>query len=284
MNTKGKGAEKAEPAAIKKHNKRKPTAILLAVLLPAILISAYFGYRVLNQPQNTTIPTYSHLRVAIVDQLSLTFPNQNFIETATNTLEQANCSVDYYPGEDVTVDFYEALPAHAYNLIILRVHAAGSSAMGSVELSLFTTESYNPFAHSAEQFRGEVGIVSYSMTSPKFFGISPDFVKNCMKQRFNETTIIMMGCDGLKGTQMAKAFIDKGARIYIAWNSSISADHTDTATEHLLQHLVLEKQTFTQAVDTTMSEVGPDEALESHLAYYPVDAGKRKIEDDVSAR
>jgi hypothetical protein len=63
-------------------------------------------------------------RAAIVDQLGLTQPNPTFVETATDLLEQAGYSVDYYPGEKVTVEFYRTFPAQPNELIILRVHSA----------------------------------------------------------------------------------------------------------------------------------------------------------------
>ncbi len=61
---------------------------------------------------------------AIVDQLSLTQPNPEFIGQARGLLAQAGYLVDYYPGEQVTVDFYRDLPTRNYDLIILRVHSA----------------------------------------------------------------------------------------------------------------------------------------------------------------
>ena len=97
---------KAEIKAIKEKERRIATAIFLVFILLIVIFSSYFTYNFLNQPQNqTTNPASSQLKAAIVDQLSLTFPNQTFIETATNTLKQAGYTVDYYPGEKVTVEF-----------------------------------------------------------------------------------------------------------------------------------------------------------------------------------
>ena len=31
--------------------------------------------------------------------------------------------MDYYPGEQVTVDFYRTLPLRGYDVLILRVHS-----------------------------------------------------------------------------------------------------------------------------------------------------------------
>jgi len=67
-----------------------------------------------------------------------------------------------------------------------------------------------------------------------------------MKGTFQNTTIIMMGCNGLTYPYMAQAFIGKGVKVYISWDLAVSASHTDKATIHLLQRLITEKQTIKQ--------------------------------------
>jgi hypothetical protein len=94
-----------------------------------------------------------------------------------------------------------------------------------------------------------------------------------MNGKFQNTVIIMMGCQGLENTLMAQAFIQKGAKVYISWNQWVTATHTDTATTHLLQHLITEKQTIKQAIENTIKEIGPDPAYNSLLTYYPLEAG-----------
>jgi len=272
---------KAQIRASKERERRIATAIFLAFILLIVIFSAYFTYNFLNQPQNQTRnPASSQLKAAIVDHLSLTFPNQTFIETATNILKQAGYAVNYYPGEKVTVEFYRNLPTHYYALIILRVHSAGLSAVGAAELQLFTCEAYSRQKYIKEQLAHQVGIVKYSASDTEmYFGICPGFVQQCMKGGFKNTTIVMMGCDGLMGTQMAEAFIQKGAKAYISWSESVLAGHTDQATTHLLKHLLTEKQTIEQAVTETMKEVGPDPAYKSLLIYYPLEVGDQIIED-----
>jgi hypothetical protein len=100
-----------------------------------------------------------------------------------------------------------------------------------------------------------------------------------MKGTFNDTTVIMMGCYGLEYPSMAEAFIEKGAQVYIGWNGTVSADHTDEATINLLKHLILEKQAIGQAVENTMKENGEDPIDKSILTYYPYEVGERTIQD-----
>lgn len=94
----------------------------------------------------------------------------------------------------------------------------------------------------------------------KYFGINPLFFKDAMNGRFCNTIIIVMGCDGLKYTSMADAFIGKGSKAYISWKGSVGVTHTDLATTRLLQNLFTERRRIGHAVTTPMNEVGSDTA------------------------
>jgi hypothetical protein len=216
---------------------------------------------------------------AIVDQLSLTEPNPAFLETATSTLQQAGYAVDYYPGEEVTVEFYRNLPTHGYELIILRVHSGlvveryieTGSQTATDYVGLFTSEPYSDTKYSTERL-GRLGEFQYYDGSPTYFGIAPNFVRWTMRGGFDEATIILMGCDGLKSDETAEAFLEKGAKAFIGWNGSVSAAHTDAATERLLRHLLIDGLDIQQAVTQTMADVGPDPAYGSSLLLYPPEA------------
>jgi len=233
----------------------------------------------LNQPStNQPVSSTSEHKAAIVDHLSLTCPNQTFIETATNMLKQAGYTVDYYPGEEITVEFYRNLPTHRYGLVILRVHSAATRLSESAEyveapVSFFTSENYSVNKYAWEQLTEQLLMASYSMPQPPYyFAITPEFVTSCTNGKFQNTIIIMMGCEGLSNTKMAEALVAKGAKIYIGWNASVSASHTDTETIRLLQHLLTEGQTLSEAVAETLPEVVPDQAYKSKLGFYPFEA------------
>lgn len=276
---------KAEIEAIKNRERRIATAIFLAFILLIVVFSSYFTYNFLNQPQNqTTNPASSQPKAAIVDQLSLTFPNQTFIETATNTLEQAGYTVDYYPGEKVTVEFYRNLPTHGYGLIILRVHSTATTPDRTEgPVTLFTSERYDRSKHVYEQLSDQLVLVAFSQDEMKegitYFGINPPFVTQGMNGKFQSTIVIMMGCEGLDNTFMAEAFVEKGAKVYVSWNQPVSASHTDTATTQLLQHFLIEKLTLKQSVQETFKEVGFDPIYKSLLIYYPLEVGEQTIEN-----
>lgn len=290
--------DKAEPRRIKqkiREDRRKKKekaersvlAVSVAIILAMSFVLSFLIYSKQNQPSTRPISSSSDLgsepKAAIVDHLSLTFPNQTFIEKATAILEQAGYAVDYYPGEKVTVELYRELPTYGHKLIILRVHSTATGPQGQESsVKLFTSERYSKTKHLYEQLTDQLGWLAFSGEEWEkgnlYFGISPLFVSQSMKDSFQNTAIIMMGCEGLKNNEMAEALIQKGAKVYISWSDSVSASHTDTATTRLLQHLTTEKQTIKQAVENTMKQVGSDSAYESQLIYYPLEAGDFTIQ------
>lgn len=209
---------------------------------------------------------------AIVDQLSLTQPNPDFVSSARGLLAEAGYLVDYFPGEQVTVDLYRGLPQRDYDLIILRVHAGittevDASSGERVEkeyVSLFTGEPYNPGKYPDEEIN-RLGRARYTEGADPLFGIGPRFVTESMQGKFNNTLIIMMGCDGLRSQTTAQAFLDKGAQAFVSWTQPVSASHTDTTTERLLERLLLEGLATSEAVSQTAAEVGPDPTYEGEL-------------------
>lgn len=276
---------KAKIRVEKERERKIAKAIFITLILLIIILSGYFGYSYLNQSQNQTLnQESSQPKAAIVDQLSLTFPNRTFIETATNILKQAGYIVDYFPGEKVTVDFYRNLPLHGYKIIILRVHSTATNPdMSEGPVTLFTSEPYSQTKYVYEQLTDQLVKVAYSNEGAKkeifYFGINPPFVTSSMRGKFQNAMVIMMGCEGLDNTLMAQAFIQKGASVYISWNKGVTASHTDSATTHLLQHFVIEKMTVKQAIQETYKELGADPLYKSLLMAYPLEALNYTIDD-----
>ena len=281
---------KARVQAYKKRLMYIGHATIVAVLVGIIIVSGFFLYSMLypSSEQNPVNPTFqfkpenpdSKSKAAIVDHLSLTFPNQTFVNVATEILTDAEFQVDYYDHEKVTTDFYKNLPSKNYRLIVLRVHSG--IAPNNATVFMFTSEPYSKTKYLREQLNDEVYAVTYDIHAeekPLYFAILPRFITNSVKGQFNNTAIILMGCRGLQTETMANVFIQRGAKAYISWNNSVSASHTDQATTNLLHHLVLEKQTIKKAVEDTMKEVGPDPTHNSLLTYYPLEIGEQTIEN-----
>ena len=284
---------KARVQAFKKRLAYVSTAITIAILVATVAFSSFLIYYYLDPSPNHAINLDqtnnqpSQPTAAIVDHLSLTWPNQTFTQTATNTMKEAGYTVDYYPGEEVNVELYRNLPTHGYGLIILRVHSTATEIEGPQlvrgPVTLFTSEPYSKTKYVPEQLTNQLQMAVYSREDLErgitYFCIRPPFVTNSMIGRFQNTIIIMMGCEGLDNTLMAKAFVEKGAKVYISWNHKVSASHTDLATTHLLQHFLVEELTLKEAVRETFKEVGFDPTFKSRLIYYPSEVGSQTIED-----
>jgi len=259
----------------KKRKVKDLVALSLVVVFCASLLFVALSY-VLN-PAPVKPPDQSSLKAAIIDPLSVTQPNQTFIDDAKALLETAGFKVDVYGWRSVTVDFYSTLPSKGYKLIIFRTHsgilmnATGQPIPGN-PVFLFTAEAYDPNKYTWLLLTDQIAPAN-PWDSPKFyFAIAPKFVRESMEGRFGNTVIIIAGCHGLYSTTLATAFIDKGASMIVSWDRGVTAPYMDSAVLFLLKKL-LEDATVTDAVKDTMETVGPDPNEGSVLHYYPSEKG-----------
>ncbi len=252
-----------------KRGGRRTLAVPVAVALSfALVIAALFVASLA-----TGGPSSGGKTAVIVDQLSLTAPNPSFVQSAKQTLEDTGYEVEYFPGEEVTVDFYRDLPRRGYDVILLRVHAgiiyetdrATGERTVTEQVTLFTGEPYSKTKHVEEQIGPRLFRTVYYEGASPLFGIGPLFVEDSMRGRFDGTDIIMMGCDGLRSRHIAEAFLDRGADTFISWSRSVSADHTDAAIERLLEHLLVDRLDAEEAVTRTAAEIGPDPSYGAEL-------------------
>ncbi|UCH86347.1 MAG: hypothetical protein JSU97_07385 [Dehalococcoidia bacterium] len=265
-----KRPKKDEPRREKSGRLRRAAVVLVVVVLLATGLAASL------LPSGLLDGDASAPRAVIVDQLSLSQPNPDFAASATDILEQADYAVDYFSGEQVTVDFYRNLPTHDYDLIILRVHSgiAEETDITTGEttqreyVSLFTGEPYRRDKYPNEP-RGRLGKATYYEGAPPLFGIGPEFITHSMEGSFDKALIVLMGCDGLRSQRTAQAFLDKGASAFVSWTRSVSASHTDAATERLLEKLLVEELPVGDAVAQTAAEVGPDPSYGAELRMLP---------------
>ena len=237
-------------------------AVAIAIILLVLLVPAVTGG---NDGSGVK-------RAAIVDQLSLSSPNSQFIDETRTMLEENGYEVDYFPGEQVTVDLYRNLPQGDYDLLLLRVHSTAEVSRGGEDVtsvSLFTGQPYSRDQYYEEQLEGKVGFAQYTEESPKLFGITSEFVRESMKGDFDDTVVLMMGCQGFINGQGAEAFQEKGASAFIGWDGLVSAQHTDEATTSLLKHLVEDQAEPSDAIAQTMASVGPDPTYGSRLIGRP---------------
>ena len=238
---------------------RFPTAIAVIVTALAVLLLVSCG-----SEGSSGSP-----RAAIVDQLSLTHPNATFVDDATGQLTRAGYAVDYYPGEEATIDLYDRLADLDYDYLVLRVHIARFAGEWRGQTYdqpvLFTSEPYSADQYVAEQWDLLLNPVYAYQGAPKYFGVAPNFIEAA--GGFEGATVIMMGCSGLSTDALAAAFADQGADRVVGWNDLVSAQHTDEATSRLLGYL-LEGSSAQEAVAKTNAEVGSDPVYDSHLLAY----------------
>jgi len=228
-------------------------------------------------------------KAAIVDHLS-SIPgqrNQTFVNECISILEEGGLTWAYYNGNEVTVDFYRNLPSYGNSLIILRVHSAiMKTEEGTVSiLGLFTSERYygpdDAYAKYPEDVEDNRLVRAFfTEGGEEYFGIVPRFIEKSMKGEFENAIVIMMGCEGIgyidthtgeriAYTDMAEAFVKRGAKVYISWDGPVGVNHTDQATVYLLERLILDERTIEEAVEQTNDYVGPDPAFYSVLKYHP---------------
>jgi len=263
--------QKAEPPRSRPRGRLRRAAVVLVGL--ALLSTALAAGLVLS---GLIGGSSGPRKAAIVDQLGLTQPNPDFAASATSILEQAGYAVDYFPGQQVTVDLYRNLPTHDYDVVILRVHSGiaeetdittGEKTMREY-VSLFTGEPYRKDKYPQEPM-GRLGMATYYEGAPPLFGIAPDFITQSMRGSFDKTLIVLMGCDGLRSPRTGQAFLDKGASAFVGWSESVSASHSDAATLRLLEKSVIEGLSVADAVAQTAAELGRDPSYGAELRVLP---------------
>lgn len=199
---------------------------------------------------------------ALVDSLCVGVPDNSFNSDLVETLKQAGFSVDVYEGEEVTVDLLCSLP-EGYDLIVLRMHSAVHSE--TLGLYLFTAEPYSENNYLNEQQYMLVKKAYAFNDSEPVFAVNWMFVKRCMPEKFCNTTVIVMGCEGALDMKLATEFFNQGAKAYIAWNGLVLPSHSSRGTLQLVENLYIEELLVQQAVENANIQVGPDPESNSIL-------------------
>jgi len=273
----------------KKRGRRRITEALgyLALITVIILIVSLYYSSSQRAVKESVKPEASVSQAAIVDQLGAIYPNQDFIQSAYKDLSSAGFKVRIYMHDEVTIDFYRSLPSRGYKIIVFRVHSAiplkelvrRSYPIKGEPVFLFTNEPYDKNRYLAEQLTDQIVQVQVTNSSPSYFGIGPEFVKQSMTGRFPKTLIILSSCAGLYSTDLADALMERGASAIVSWNVLVELSQTDKAIAFLLKELCVEQLNLKQAVETTMSTVGPDPKYGATLLYYPAEAWDLSIKN-----
>ena len=186
-------------------------------------------------------------RAAIIDQLYYDFPDKNLHKQFTEYLKNGGYeAVDIYTTPEVTVDFYRNLPSMNYDFILIRTHSLGPDAV-EYSASLFTGEIYDPHKYVKEQFLGNVARgIPYlyeevlerggwrELEDKMYFSLGKNFVDEEMIGKFPGSTIILAGCETMKESFLADAFLKRGASEVIGWSDLIGNVNNDEVLIHVL--------------------------------------------------
>ncbi|MCW4052325.1 MAG: hypothetical protein NWE78_03820 [Candidatus Bathyarchaeota archaeon] len=238
--------------------------ILLVSLI--ILVSLMIYYTILkSSPEGWNS--------AIVDQLTIQkqLDNPTFKDISSSILNDSGYDTKYFPGDSVTINFLRDLPAKSGKILLLRAHSAVRNDTDWVDI--FTSEPYLPGMYTDLAQNRQISKAQMYSFEDWYFAIGPKFINASMRGKFDsDCIIVLMGCNSLNQTSMAKALVGKGARAVIGWTSWIEANYTDTMTLKLLGYLLAkDPYTINEAVNKINYEIAHDSPnpYESELSYYP---------------
>lgn len=192
--------------------KRRWPWILLILVASVATVSAivYFheSFKEINPPK----------KAAILDGLSIDYPNQTFIKSAEKILEQAGYVVDVYGPESVTLNLLRSLPSEGYGLVIFRVH--GGRIRQPIGLFLgggLFIERCSPESHEREVESGYLLLGRPFFSNETYCVAPPHYIIDKLRGRFQGTVIIAMSCFTGDDDIMAQAFFKRGAGAYIGF-------------------------------------------------------------------
>jgi hypothetical protein len=254
-----------------KQSKEKTRKIyFVALFVVLVLVVATVSYvLVTSEPLPSTSeendPAYSDnpLSAALVDALYSSLPNDEFTDSLVAILESAGFEVDVFQGSEITVDFLKTM-SEGYDLVVFRMH----SALHSDDLYLFTAEPYSVNKYSDEQYFRLIKEAYATETSDAVFAVNWGFIKRCMANKFNNTLIVMMGCDGSRDSTLVDEFLNQDALAYISWDGPVSIGHSDLATLQLIRHLYVDDLSVKDATQNTNLQTGSDPEWGSYLECY----------------
>lgn len=245
---------------------------VVAVILLGFLLFQFF----LQTPE-----VKFSFRAAIIDQLEGEISNPDFNETGvvSSILKDAGFNVSYHRSETIDVPFFKGLAKSDYGIIIIRAHSAQREDKTIVDF--FTSERFNENEYVSDQQNGLL-TQGYYLWKPEiyYFAITPKFIEN-LEGYFPKSVVIAMGCNSLNETctEMAEAFIKKGAKAYIGWTGLVESSHTDNETVKLLKMLLKENKTIAEAVSNTSLVQYPP----SKMNFYPSSEGNLTISDLIAS-
>ena len=208
-------------------------------------------------------------KVALIDEVAATNPDPYLVSNVTSALTRVGYSVDYYGPKNVTINLFRTLPSRDYGIVILRDH---STAVTGDVIALVTSEPFDAGKYVNEQLTGQMIHVTVGLNNTDYFGITPTFVRESMQGTFPNTVLVVLGCAGLANSEMAQAFVARGAQVYISWNQIVLANQSDGGIILLVQSMT-SGHSVDEAVTWATANAPSSSLYSNRLEYYPLDQG-----------
>ena len=249
-------ARPATPSVRQRHSSRpekgRLKAALLLFLATTLSLGTLFGVIPLwgsGCGSNLATSSTGSRSIALIDSLAVDSPNPGLEQNVASLASAAGYSLDYFPPSEVRVDLFQHLPERGYSMIILRTHSTWD---GNV---VVTSEPYDPHQRVIGQVLNRVGDVNVG--GRQFFSVTPAYIGSAMCGRLQGTMVLSMGCTTGIG-QLAKAFMEKGARLFVGWDGLVTVSQTDSTFQALVG-LLLKGVPAHQAIRTLapVGGVGP---------------------------
>lgn len=246
--------------------KSRPLAYTIILTL---IFSGTFLFFVRNPTWYSSAERTRPFKAALIDEVSQTNPDPYLTVNVTSALTRVGYTVDYYGPKAVTVDLFKSLPSKAYGIVILRDHSTGLT--GDV-IALVTSEPFDPEKYVNEQQTRLVVQARLGSDNTTYFAITPTFVREAMQGTFSNTVLVVTGCSGLANSEMAQAFVARGAEVYISWDQIVFANQSDGGAILLVQSMTAGHR-LNDAVTWATENAPSSPPYFDQLRYYPLDKG-----------
>jgi len=218
-------------------------------------------------------------KAVIIDQLHNELPNEEFQNKATMYLTGAGYSVDLYTTDEITIDFYKKLPTMNYEYIVIRTHALGEGMVDN-SASLFTGEKYSEHRYIKEQFLGHIGqgipilygemkkLSGDEIMNKTYYVVGSKFVEEFMVGSFQNSTIILAGCETGKDSKLANSFLKRGASEVIGWTGLVDSMRNDKDVLDLMNKTLVNDVEFKDAISLVIKDYEQKFDSDLNLVYF----------------
>jgi len=228
-------------------------------------------FSVLKQPRPLAV---------IIDQLHDSIPNVYFQEKATQYLELAGYQVDISTTQDITIDYYKNLPSMNYKYIVIRTHGLEDPKYNNGTF-LFTGEKYTVNKYISEQLSGQIGKgapiydqerllieqENESLEDQMYFLVGAKMVDELMVGEFEDTVILIGGCESLRNRDLAESLIWRGAADVIGWDRTIGSIENDRIMLKFLEKTLVDKEIIDDVVIEINTDFSSDLQFSSKLRH-----------------